>query len=242
MRQACNNTLLRIVLMLVNVFSEPPPPNPQCQLPRLRRLRQSRRPWLKKNQRPPLPRQRPTSTLSTPRLTSRCDSNTGFHLVFFLFWWDSLFYLVILLQDDRKMFIGGLSWETTVDEMKEYFAKYGDVKDAGKLFGDLAVYAYWQVVYYTFANYITQCNRLPSFPIPSLICHAPSLTLPVIKLDPYGRSRGFGFILFADSPSVEKVLTEESHSLKNKKIEPKKVGALGVSSGSRFLFLVLSLG
>ena len=34
-------------------------------------------------------------------------------------------------QDDRKMFIGGLSWETTVDEMKEYFAKYGDVKDAG---------------------------------------------------------------------------------------------------------------
>ena len=40
------------------------------------------------------------------------------------------------------MFIGGLSWETTVDEMKEYFAKYGDVKDAGKLFGDLAVYAY----------------------------------------------------------------------------------------------------
>jgi len=80
-------------------------------------------------------------------------------------------------QDDRKMFIGGLSWETTVDEMKEYFAKYGDVKDA------------------------------------------------VIKLDPYGRSRGFGFILFADSPSVEKVLTEESHSLKNKKIEPKKAAA-----------------
>ena len=33
------------------------------------------------------------------------------------------------------MFIGGLSWETTVDEMKEYFAKYGDVKDAGMLIG-----------------------------------------------------------------------------------------------------------
>ena len=39
---------------------------------------------------------------------------------------------VICHQDDRKMFIGGLSWETTVDEMKEYFTKYGDVKDAGK--------------------------------------------------------------------------------------------------------------
>ena len=52
----------------------------------------------------------------------------------------------------------------------------------------------------------------------------------MIKLDPYGRSRGFGFILFADSPSVEKVLKEESHSLKNKKIEPKKVGAYDVTA------------
>jgi len=92
-------------------------------------------------------------------------------------------------QDDRKMFIGGLSWETTVDEMKEYFAKYGDVKDA------------------------------------------------VIKLDPYGRSRGFGFILFADSPSVEKVLTEESHSLKNKKIEPKKIVKAAARERVRKIFV-----
>jgi len=92
-------------------------------------------------------------------------------------------------QDDRKMFIGGLSWETTVDEMKEYFTKYGDVKDA------------------------------------------------VIKLDPYGRSRGFGFILFADSPSVEKVLNEESHSLKNKKIEPKKVVKAAARERVRKIFV-----
>jgi len=92
-------------------------------------------------------------------------------------------------QDDRKMFIGGLSWETTVDEMKEYFAKYGDVKDA------------------------------------------------VIKLDPYGRSRGFGFILFADSPAVEKVLNEESHSLKNKKIEPKKVVKAAARERVRKIFV-----
>lgn len=92
-------------------------------------------------------------------------------------------------QDDRKMFIGGLSWETTVEEMKEYFAKYGDVKDA------------------------------------------------VIKLDPYGRSRGFGFILFADSPAVEKVLNEESHSLKNKKIEPKKVVKAAARERVRKIFV-----
>ena len=59
-------------------------------------------------------------------------------------------------------------------------------------------------------------------------CSSSFPSFSVIKLDPYGRSRGFGFILFADSPSVEKVLNEESHSLKNKKIEPKKVGAYRV--------------
>jgi len=92
-------------------------------------------------------------------------------------------------QDDRKMFIGGLSWETTVEELKEYFAKYGEVKDA------------------------------------------------VIKLDPYGRSRGFGFILFADSPSVEKVLAAESHSLKNKKIEPKKIVKAAARERVRKIFV-----
>ena len=32
--------------------------------------------------------------------------------------------------DPRKMFIGGLSWETTVEELKEYFSQFGEVKDA----------------------------------------------------------------------------------------------------------------
>ena len=43
-----------------------------------------------------------------------------------------------------------------------------------------------------------------------------------IKKDEIGRSKGFGFILFEDPASVDKVLAEENHSLGNRKIQPKK--------------------
>ena len=31
-------------------------------------------------------------------------------------------------NDDRKLFVGGLTWETTVEQLKAYFEKYGTVK------------------------------------------------------------------------------------------------------------------
>lgn len=77
-------------------------------------------------------------------------------------------------NDDRKLFVGSLSWETDEAQFKEYFLKYGPVKQA------------------------------------------------TIKMDALGRSKGFGFILFENKDSVEKVLAAESHSLGNRKIEPKR--------------------
>jgi len=79
-------------------------------------------------------------------------------------------------NDERKLFVGNLSWETTVEELKDYFLKFGEIKDA------------------------------------------------TIKVDVSGRSRGFGFVLFDESASVEKAL-EGGHILNERKIEPKRATA-----------------
>lgn len=77
-------------------------------------------------------------------------------------------------NDDRKLFVGSLAWETQEDEFCEYFQKYGSIKEH------------------------------------------------TIKKDEIGRSKGFGFILFEEPGSVDKVLAEENHCLGNRKIQPKK--------------------
>ncbi|KAK2871507.1 hypothetical protein QQF64_002704 [Cirrhinus molitorella] len=82
-------------------------------------------------------------------------------------------------EDEGKMFVGGLSWDTTKKDLKDYFTKFGEVADC------------------------------------------------TLKLDPLtGRSRGFGFVLFKDAESVEKVISQKEHKLNGKAIDPKKAKAM----------------
>lgn len=77
-------------------------------------------------------------------------------------------------NDPGKMFIGGLSWQTSPESLREYFSKYGEITE-----------------------------------------------VMVMKDPTTRRSRGFGFITFADPSSVDKVLTQATHELDGKKIDPK---------------------
>lgn len=92
-------------------------------------------------------------------------------------------------SDSNKIFIGGLSWETTVEDLRDHFEKYGGISDC------------------------------------------------VVSTDPStGRSKGFGFVTFDESNSVNKVL-EDTHTIQGRSVEPQRAkprergGAGGAGGG-----------
>uniref|UniRef100_A0A2K5ER34 Heterogeneous nuclear ribonucleoprotein D-like n=1 Tax=Aotus nancymaae TaxID=37293 RepID=A0A2K5ER34_AOTNA len=93
-------------------------------------------------------------------------------------------------QDDGKMLIGGLSWDTSKKDLTEYLSRFGEVVDC------------------------------------------------TIKTDPVtGRSRGFGFMLFKDAVTVDKVLELKEHKLDGKLIDPKRAKALKGKEPAKKVFV-----
>lgn len=78
-------------------------------------------------------------------------------------------------EDERgKLFVGGLSWETTQENLQRFFSRYGEIVDC-----------------------------------------------VVMKNNETGRSRGFGFVTFADPSNIGTVLQNGPHSLDGRTIDPK---------------------
>jgi len=77
-------------------------------------------------------------------------------------------------DEKGKLFVGGLSWETTQESLSKYFSRFGDVIDC-----------------------------------------------VVMKNSETGRSRGFGFVTFADPNNVDRVLANGPHNLDGRTIDPK---------------------
>ncbi|KAI8116435.1 Heterogeneous nuclear ribonucleoprotein 27C [Lucilia cuprina] len=81
----------------------------------------------------------------------------------------------IMEEDERgKLFVGGLSWETTQENLSRYFCRFGEIIDC-----------------------------------------------VVMKNNESGRSRGFGFVTFADPANVQHVLQSGPHTLDGRTIDPK---------------------
>ncbi|XP_046679686.1 RNA-binding protein Musashi homolog Rbp6 isoform X10 [Homalodisca vitripennis] len=95
-------------------------------------------------------------------------------------------------NDPGKMFIGGLSWQTSPESLREYFSKYGEITEV-MVMKDPTTRRSSKV-----AGELTDQSSAPMY-----------------------TSRGFGFITFADPSSVDKVLSQGTHELDGKKIDPK---------------------
>ncbi|XP_072443331.1 RNA-binding protein Musashi homolog 1-like isoform X2 [Chiloscyllium punctatum] len=136
-------------------------------------------------------------------------------------------------HDPCKMFVGGLSWQTTQEGLKEYFCKFGDVKEC-MVMRDPVTKRSRGFGFVTFVDQ-TGVDKVLAQPRHELDSKTidPKVAFPrraqpkvddaMLMFDKTtNRHRGFGFVTFESEDIVEKVCEIHFHEINNKMVECKK--------------------
>ncbi|KAK7933932.1 hypothetical protein WMY93_004828 [Mugilogobius chulae] len=130
-------------------------------------------------------------------------------------------------HDPCKMFIGGLSWQTTQEGLKEYFCKYGEVKECMVMRDPVTKRSRG----FGFVTFVDQAgvdkvlaqsrHELDSKTIDPKVAFPrraqPKVDDAMLMFDKTtNRHRGFGFVTFENEDVVEKVCEIHFHEINNK--------------------------
>jgi squid-like protein len=116
---------------------------------------------------------------------------------------------------DRKLFAGGLSWETREAQLKEYFEKFGEVESVNLKLNPMT------------GRLVSQ-KKLNSFDVAYFVYFDTLIITIKLRLK-FGyfccRSRCFAFVVFKEPSSLDAVLEAGEHAINSKKVDVKKAKA-----------------
>uniref|UniRef100_G3QAA8 RRM domain-containing protein n=1 Tax=Gasterosteus aculeatus aculeatus TaxID=481459 RepID=G3QAA8_GASAC len=136
-------------------------------------------------------------------------------------------------HDPGKMFIGGLSWQTSPDSLRDYFSKFGEIREC-MVMRDPTTKRSRGFGFVTFTDAASvdkvlaqQHHELDSKTIDPKVAFPrraqPKVDDAMLMFDKTtNRHRGFGFITFESEDIVEKVCEIHFHEINNKMVECKK--------------------
>ncbi|CAI9296400.1 unnamed protein product [Lactuca saligna] len=139
--------------------------------------------------------------------------------------------------DQSKVFVGGLSWETTEDVLREHFGKYGKIMDAviakDRITGTSRGFAFVSFSEASTLDEVLLNTHTILGRTVEVKKAVPRHEYNQNRLNKKGgylrtlqkknsRPRGFGFITFDSEDSVEQVMQKSFHELCGKLVEVKK--------------------